>query len=298
MIGLVNNSILEPSARKIVLQRALVTRPIFIDFQTNLLELGTEGITIKRAAKFDYEVFLVNAQSNLSENAQLGATLAGNVEIYTTYKDSLYRSNSNRRTLRPYVMTNARNFNKTAIAYDDRQREFMPFRINQTDTLIVETFVENNPVVDVTIWDVLSGFLVTPNIAYPQTPIEQFKESLSRPIDFDWFNLEIDHIGHKEYRFHNDNKPRLLLGFSATTLVDLFDGHRSLIQITDYDRRIQFNENPIPLEFFAPLSPMVYDQYVYYLPIEYYLEPYADLIFAIDNEDQYAYNLNILTRTI
>ncbi len=79
-----------------------------------------------------------------------------------------------------------------------------------------------------------------------------------------------------------------------------------LITINDLARQLRLTDNHIPLEFIAPRFTPVQDQHLYYLPIEYYWQPYAKLQFDIVNTWQILNDVPIpngaeiiaLTRTV
>lgn len=303
MLNQIRANRLTREQRLTAVQRALFSRPRFILLESTF-EAG--GILPKKRTqiKADYDTYITSALFN--STAYLGMTGTDRifVEIYSLYRNSLYRSNENRQTLSSFVTFDAR-FLTSALPslFDDRQREFMPFLVEANDSLIVETTISIAPLADVITRAVLTGFMVTPDSFYPAETLEQLNRSIARPVRSEHFDITVDHgLGRKIYRIQNDGFPRLLFGFGASgeedTIVPIVN-MQSTVLITDLTRRLQFSEVPIPVENFAPRIPMSEDQYVYYLPTEYYLEPFANLQFEILNSGaDLPYTLTAHTRTV
>lgn len=223
------------------------------------------------------------------------------MEMYSMYKRSLYRYNEESQVLSSFTTFDARKRASLLAPFDDIQREFMPFLVQAQDTLVVETTINIVPLEDITTRAVLTGFMATPQDAYPADVFAMLNRSIEREPRFEHFTVEVDHVGKKLYKIQNDGFPRLLLGFGSVGESDVAPpvvNLTSKVLITDITRRLKFSENPIPLEYFAPRLPMTTDQYIYYLPIEYYLEPFAVLQFEIDNDLDAPYALIAHTRTV
>lgn len=303
MLNQIRANRLTREQRLTAIQRALFCRPRFVQFES-IFEAGVPLQTKKRSQlKVDYDTYFTSALFNSSAWFGLTGTSRIFMEMYTLYKNSLYRSNENRETLSSFITFDARFLTSVLPPFDDRQREFMPFLVEANDALVVETSINITPLADITTRAVLAGFMVTPNDYYPAGVLEQLNRSLDRAVRSEHFDIFVDHgLGRQIYRIQNDGFPRLLFGFGVSGEADELApvvNMQSTVLITDLSRRLQFSETPIPIENFAPRIPMSKDQYVYYLPVEYYLEPFANLEFEIVNSVvDLPYTLTAHTRTV
>lgn len=304
MIKHVEQKFITREMRALTLKRALFTVPFFtrLDFAVNQNPAKNNALVAQKVG-INNAFFLTEVVGNLGE-VNTAAGVLCNVSVWTMYEQSVYRYDTSQLLPSGFVATEARF--QTLVAnqlFDDRQREFMPFPVKDGDSLFAQVIPVGTPSVDTTATIVLKGFNVIPNAYIDTETIEKCEQSLDREARFESFKFTVEDDVKKVYTIENDAFPRLVLGFGTTnTVTNKADVSTATVQVRDATRRLQFSQLPIPLDFIAPRLTCLLDEHLYYLPIEYYLEPYGKLQFEIDNSynngTPAGFEFNVLTRTV
>lgn len=287
------HQILTSEMRRTILQRAVYTCPYFYRASIPV------GVSVKyeNVIGVNADFYLTEYQSNYSETVNsFGEYLAA---IYTGYNRSVYQYvNTTKKLPSALIFGNAR---KAALPFgDDRQQEKLPFLIRRNDKIYVEIETITSPTLD-QIEIIFKGFNVL-NASQGLTPTQtdQCNASLARPIEWQFFKFQINEdVREKQYVIENDNKPRILLGFGSTNEAEQIPN--ITVNIVDITRRLRLTDMAVPLDFIAPRIPAVQDAHIYYLPVEYYLEPYAKLQFSVHYDQQDSFTeteVSALTRTV
>ena len=293
MIDIINDQTLTVDERRSIINRALWTNPYFyridipIPHQTVVNSVFSNKLGINRDF---YITSLLDNSNNIAEKT--GAEI--NLSLLTGYDVSPYSFNIGKLP-KSFITTDARRYDVAnepppflLHGFDDRQFETFPFLIKQNDFL--RTDVQCNGPTGPAIYTlVVKGFNVCKNAAFGSTELQQINDSLSNNVEWQYFKLNVtDSVndqGEKQYFLENDRYPRLILGLGALNIDNTFLSHQSeiLVTLTDLSRQLQLTDNRVPLEYIAPRFTPVQDQHLYYLPIEYYWQPYAKLQFDIIN---------------
>jgi len=291
--------------RELILKRALVTQPFFAKLPFTL----TAGAAIRTEYQSKLEVnrdFYVNGlQSNFGEvftdtNAYFLANL------YTGARRGLWRYDFN--TLLPTGQQFYEARFDTVIAQEqfvDRQQEIMPFLVKNGEKVYakIQNLSAKGAGAEAIIC--LKGFQLQPQVFIDSRTYAALMQSLEKPSRVEYFKFTVDQEGINQTKtIENDNFPRLVLGFAVrNSTADKANVSASSMTIEDITRKLRFNDDPIPVEFFAPRLTCLVDWHIYYLPVEYYLQPFAKLQFNYNNTspvplNPQGYEFSILTRTI
>ena len=306
MINTINTKHITDQDRRETLRRAMFTTP----FYTRLDFMVQGGITSERqqglynaSVPVNNNFYLTEIVGNFGEVAELAGLC--NVAFWTMYERSLYRYNTGQLLPSGMVTTEAR-FQapiNTQI-FDDRQREVVPTLIPDGDKIFGQILPISTPSEDAQITTVLKGYNVLPNTFVDSNMLEICEASLAKPARYEYFSFTAEKIeGKKFYTIENDQFPRLMLGFGVTnTTANKAQVNQVEIRIKDISRRLAFSELMMPLDFIAPRLTCLADAHLYYLPVEYYLEPFAKIQFEVDNTFTEAsiqgFEFNMLTRTV
>ena len=272
--------------RRTIIQRAVYTQPYFyrVSMPFGLPANSKQTIFSNGVIGINRDFYLTERQANFNE-VEADSNALFDIAIYSGYGRSVYRFDSNTQKLQSgFVCQEARiQPVQTNSLFDDKQFEPFPVLIRRGDRVYVElrNTVENptDDVVEV----ILKGFNVLDNVYLTPTQTQQINTSLERDVEWQYFKFVIDEGREKSYVIENDNKPRLLLGFGANA--DIAKAFSMETDITDITRRLKLTDTKIPIEFIAPTVPTCFDTHIYYLPTEYYLEPYAKLQFDVGFND-------------
>jgi len=280
--------------RRTILQRAIYTQPYFYNI---VIPLGASKVVLfESVTGVNRDFYLTGYQSNLTE-VPLGAIFT-NATIYTGYDRSVYQYNALRKLPTNLIFYDARNSAVSSSSGVDRQYEQFPFLIRSNDKIYVDVEIDNP--VDIDFHAILKGFNILNEIQpLSNRQIDQCNKSLAQDVEWQYFKFDLEDTPKKTYTIENDNKPRILLGFSSICAVDNLPDIK--LNIIDLSRRLQLTDMAIPLQYIAPRVPIVQDAHIYYLPIEYYLEPYAKLQFDIDYTEDEVFvpvEISALTRTV
>lgn len=287
-----------------ILQRALRTYPYYYKMAFPI-ESGAPVETLySQRIGIGKDFYLTEYMGNFGEVfTDTGALF--NACLYTGYNRSLYRFDTSRKLPVGQLMTEAR-FDTVLPdqIYDDRQFETLPVKIPQNDRLYGEIASGDSPSDDAEVIIVLKGFSMLNDVYVTPTEQAQLTESLSKDVQWEFLKVTVDKEGKHSYILENDRYPRLILGFGAVNSTS----DKSLISaadftITDISRRLQLTDTNIPVAFIAPRLTCLLDANLYYLPIEYYFQPFAKLQFDVNNvspdqNDKQGFEIAVLTRTI
>lgn len=310
MIDIKNTKFISSEDRRTCLQRALYTQPYFykIEIVIPIQDYAAgEFQGFAQAVGIDDDFYLTEIQANFGE-AHEDIHSFFNINIYTGYNKSLYRYDASHKLPSGFITTEARF--RTVVTnevFDDRQRENSPFLIRKNDKIYFEAsnaqaLAQGDLPYTLTV--VLKGFRLLEDVFIDNRQVDQLNASLARPTEWQLFAINMDVDGKKSYILENDNQPRLILGFSAINAVTDKTQVSSIdTTIIEVARRLRLTDNQIPLQFIAPRLTCLLDAHIYYLPVEYYFQPYSKLQFdaTIVNPDlnnPTGAEVSILTRTI
>lgn len=315
MIDIKNQGYISPEDRRTILQRAIYTQPYFyrMIFPVGTVEAAAQTGVVRfaNAIGIDRDFYLTEIQGDFCEVFNDQQTLY-DISIYSGYNNSLYRFDATSKLPSAFIATDAR-FRTPVVneIFDDRQFEYVPRLIPKNDRVYGEIKnlnleIVGNPVTELNI--VLKGFSVLPDAQVTPMQIDQFNDSLARPVEWQVFKINVTDDaadrGLKSYILENDNQPRLILGFGAiNTTADKAGVSEMNVTITEIARRLRLTDTMIPLQFIAPRLTCLLDAHIYYLPIEYLFNPYSKLQFDIDNiwvdnDTEAGAEIAILTRTV
>lgn len=291
--------------RENILKRALVTQPYFAKLVFDLV--AGSDLTPEYASKLEVnrDFYITDLQSNFGEIfTDIASYFAAS--LYTGYQKGIYRYDAQQLLPTSFQMYEAR-YDTPVVNEkgDDRQREIFPRLVPNGDKVYSTIKNLSAKGQDAEAIICLKGFQLQPQVFIDGRTYGNLTESLNRPIAFDYFKFNVNSDGANQTKqIENDNFPRLILGFAArNTTADKSKVSQSKLLIRDITRQLQFNDEPIPLEFFAPRLTCLADEHIYMLPVEYYFQPFAKLQFILDNvspdtDNKSGYEFSILTRTI
>lgn len=307
MINLINNQDLNLEQRRNILNRALYSQPFFNLLAFTVPPSKTRGRIDKKdtqGIQVNKNFYLTEIISNFGEVFQDTGSLF-DISLYAVKKkQSLIRYLQNSFLPSGFIATEAReNAPFASQIFQDTQREIMPLLIERGDFVQGNIVANSDTTNDA---DVIANIVLKGFYSVQETYINSrlnigINESLARDIIFETWNLSVDFEGEKSLKISNDRYPRLVLGFgirdNGRVKANLSQG---TMRISDQTRGLQFSENALPIEFYAPRLTCVRDTHIYYLPTEYLLEPFASLLFDITNilNEGTGYELVIYTRTV
>lgn len=241
------------------------------------------------AIGIDRDFYLTEIQGDFCEAFNDVASLY-NISLYSGYNNSLYRYDASSQLPSAFVATDARF--RTAVVneiFDDRQYENTPRLIPKNDRVycqVTNLVAEAGNPTDLNI--ILKGFSLIDDVNLDGRTIDQLNNSLSKQVEWQIFKINVTDEaadrGLKSYILENDNQPRLILGCGAINSTTTKGNVSEMnVTITEIARRLRLTDTAIPLQFIAPRLTCLLDAHIYYLPIEYYFQPYAKLQFDIDN---------------
>lgn len=294
MIDIKNQGYISSEDRRTILQRALYSQPYFYRM---IMRVGEVPANVQKVTRFaqaigiDRDFYLTEIQSDFCEAFSNTQSLY-NMSLYSGYNNSLYRYDASEKIPSAFIVTDARFRTPVALEiFDDRQFENAPLLIPKSDRVYCEIANVSNEAVgtpeDVNV--ILKGFSTIENGGdIDGRQIDQLNESLRAPVEWQYFKINVTadaaDRGLKSYILENDNRPRLVLGFGAmnTTTTKAAVSEMN-VTITEIARRLRLTDTQIPLQFIAPRLTCLLDAHLYYLPVEYYFQPYSKLQFDINN---------------
>ena len=287
-----------------ILQRALYTHPYYYKMAFPIESGAPVGTLYNQRIGIGKDFFLTEYMGNFGEVHEATGALF-NATLYTGYNRSLYRFDTSRKLPTGQLLTEARF--RTVLpnqVFDDRQFETLPVKIKQNDRVYGEIASGDTPDEDSEAIILLKGFAMLSDMYVTPTEQRQLTESLGKDVQWEFLKVTVDKEGKHSYILENDRYPRLILGFGAVNSTS----DKSLVSaadctITDISRRIQLTDTEIPVSFIAPRLTCLLDANLYYLPIEYYFQPFAKLQFDVNNvspdqDDKQGLEIAILTRTV
>ena len=289
--------------RKFILRRSLNAVPFFQYMPYDVIA-GTsrqEQYVAKREVNQDF--FLTEQKGNFSDVFDDTNSLF-NINIYLASNGrSIYGYNKGQPIPTGQVTTEGRFDTVVGLQkFDDRQRENISYPIRRGETILSEIVNVNPKAANATARLMLSGY--TPaRYSYITSEVQEaINRSLTRSPNFQIFKFTVDFEGIKYRNIENDNTPRLILGFGVQNgTSQKANIPESYISIEDARRALKWTSERVPLEFIAPRLTCVLDTHIYYLPIEYFFEPFGNLRFQVENiyqDEDFGYEFFALTRTI
>ena len=290
MITLGNRHDLTLEERNASLFRAMHTQPFF-----NLLNFPVDAVgarNVDYGSKLDVnkDFYITEVVGNFNEvNAASGFAETFVASFYAVLNQgSVYRFSQTQRLPVGLICNEMRN-GVIAVAsqqYDDRQFEYMPYRVKNGDSLIgtVRSVGGGEKGIDIDV--VFKGYYIMPNNHLSENTTRGVNESLARPIRFETWSRDITIDDAKEIetiKFDNDRTARIVLGFAVFEKSNTTA--QRTIEIVDNFRNIKWSNAPLPIQAIAPKTNNagtgVRDVHIYYLPTEYLLEPFASLQCAL-----------------
>lgn len=311
MIDVINSDFISDDDRRLSFQRALHSYPYFyhMDF---VITPTTEIVTrLARTLGINRDFYLTEVLANYDETTIASVNITNNITLWTGYNESLFGIQAQELLPRSMVSVNAKARDSIGqLSFNDQQFEFPPKLIKNDDYITGQ--IQNTQLLtaDGTTRIVLKGFSLLDNAYLTDMETQQINDSLANPVQWQTFNIDVPSNATywtgapHTFSFKNDRYPRLMLGMMSAN--DAFDQAHptnvNILSMTDLTRRIEFLNRDIPLEFLAPRVPPVRDDSIYYLPIEYYLQPYAE-IQIIFTETRVGgrgggFSIGFLTRTV
>jgi hypothetical protein len=169
--------------------------------------------------------------------------------------------------------------------YCDLQQEICPYLVKKGNSVLAQIDNLGVKAQEASGRIVLAGYYPTGKAYLDERTTQSINESLADEPSIETFSFTVDEAGQKSYILQNDRYARLILGFSVTDLeTNKANLASSLLKITDFARKIKFNDVPIPIEYFAPRLTCLRDTHIYYLPVEAFFEPLNALRFEMDTD--------------
>ncbi len=308
MININNNTAVTDEDRRLIIERALRSYPYIHKMVFPYTTTDPPVAQTERTLSFNDDFYFTEIQGNWQDFAGGGGGLA-KLSFFTAWNRNIYRYDTSNPLWSFFLSTEARRLRPLTLrANVDLQFEYFPYLIKRGDKLIVNVVPAFAALADSTLNVAVKGFQLHDNIYVTERVAAQIEESLANAVEWQIFEVEVtdqpEDRGRKTYTVENDKYPRILYGFGATDSQSLLTALPNIeLTIVDTSRRLQITDRDIPLEFIAPRIPICSDTHIYYLPTEYYLEPYAKIQFEINNtwfDDAHAGGARIAlhTRTI
>lgn len=308
MLDIINGQDISVKQRKSILNRALHTNPFLhaLDF-----EFDASGVPFHPQTIFDARVE-VNRDFYLTELlANFGELNIGAQEydfnIYNTWSDKAVFGYGD--TLPSYFKTTSEiRLDTNGSIY---QKPMLPYYVSRGSRLTGEVVNKVSQIIPETASVVLKGFNVIDNRYVPRQTQVEIARSLTKPPEQEWFSVDINDFRSagggatdtKDFTFRNDRHPRLILGFCSTTNNPINVGTSSVL-IEDIHTGIKWMDNPMKLEYVMPRmgggAGTNLRTNIYYLPTEYFFEPFGRLNFEIFNAEIASdhFRINMLTRRV
>lgn len=319
MIDKTNHRPLSLTERKNLLERALYVTP----FHTLLeYEVLPSAIPINAGADFQFaaraqinkDFWLTNVRGNFAWAAiNMGFQSEFNVSLYTNYNHKSVYGYGKSVTIPAGIVAqttryNEQTFNNLGILawYDDTQTEMIPYFVPRGNYIISEIVNTGFKLVGEDLMIVLSGYQQHKYPYLDDLALDRINQSLEKPVNYQTFKVSVSpDQGQHIYAITNDIKPRLAIGFMVvpTNPAGAVYVNDSRIMIKDTTRELKLMNDEMPVTFIAPVSNCALDVSMYYLPVEYYMQPFCNLQIEINNRQSpvdldTGYELILLTRTV
>lgn len=307
MINRINSKYISPENRRATLDRALNATPFFqlLDFEVALGDQKRNYYAAKVDVNKDF--YLTGMRGNFGEIAEATGAFF-DISVYTNLnKESVYHFGRNNPLPSGFLLNEARfNTAPNAQLFDDRQFEFIPYRIPNGDNIIAEIKQAGTVAQLDTAKIVLSGYTITPYPYLDERTTELLNTSLDSRVQFQTFKATIDKENENDYNLKNDVKPRLILGFGIVNFSNIVSNvTEATILIKDTMRENRWSNAPFPVEFLAPRLGnvvQVQDVHMYWLPVEYFFQPFANLRLTVNAKPRVGvtpeFQIVMLTRTV
>lgn len=302
MINVFDNN-LSKTQRHDCLQRALRTQPYFYRLPFDISSEAIKTRQYRKSVGINQDFYLTEIMSDFGEVfTNTGAFF--NVSLWTSFLQSLYGYDASRLLPSSFMTQEARFQTPLPLEkFDDRQFEIFPLLIKNNDTIFAEIRNIQTKLTDTQANIVLKGFNVIDEIFISERETRAINASLAEQSKYQFFEFDVTQNGLQSFVKQNDLTPRLILGFGITNgTADKSLVSNATVTIKDLSRRLSLTDVEIPVQFIAPRLTCLLDQVRYYLPLEYYWQPYATLEFMINNVfapfGDTGFKFSILTRTV
>lgn len=286
MINLFNHAFLTQDERKMILARAVASQPYFANMDFEIIAGAEKDRQYKSKLHVDKDFYITDIRGNFNEVFNETGT-----EFWLSIWES-YKGESIHKYMRSqYLPSSFQSFEaRRDIAfvqqrYCDLQQEINPYLIRRGNSVLASidnVGVKAQPA-DCKI--VLAGYYATGrNYLSPRT-IQAVNESLAGEPDIEIFPFRVTTDSITSQIVKNDRFARVILGFGVTDLeTNKANLANSTVMITDFARKLKWNDEPIPLEYFAPRLTCLRDTHYYSLPIEFLFEPFDGLRFEFNTD--------------
>ncbi len=327
----VNVQGLSVDQRKAIFQRALHATPFFNIFNfpdfdvTSTIHSQAYGTKLGVDKDFYITEILSNHNEVFGDSGQIG------INIYSAYTGkSVYGFNRSNPLPPSLVGVNVGGPYPVQLEkFCDIQRETIPYLINRGDNLIANLNIVKSSSSQAAISPsiVLAGYNINSYPYLDSVGMQKINDSLNIDPEYQIFAANIDEFTCPPYskqefkQITNDNKPRLILGCAMAymnaedNIADTNVRPRITIEIQDISRQVKWQNSPLPLHYIAPMIPSLaiggegapqpsVDTHLYWLPIEYYFQPFGDLQLRVTMDNSSApdsmsgWQLQLLTRTV
>ena len=304
MINLANQKPLTVNDRKRIVNRALNAIPFIHYLPYEVQAEAQKRSEYKTVSQIETDFFVTEMRANFGE-VFTAINSKFNLNVFEQFTgQSLYGFNRSQSLPAGMLTTECRE--ATVVAnqiYDDRQSEWMPRLVRAGSTIIAEITNVDDKIAPVEAGIGLCGFQLLQHPYLNALTMERINRSLSTDTVYQTFRVKVDHNGLKYYNLTNDGMPRLILAVGAVNdSADKSQISESTILLQDTTRHLKLNNVAMPVEFFAPRLTCLLDTHQFWMPIEYYLEPFGNLRMRIENafppETEYGYEMIFLTRTV
>jgi hypothetical protein len=296
------------------LNRALHSLPFFTALDFDLPDLAVVNSLYKAKAEINKDFYLTDIRSNCANNITLDPVThePRGFLLLSLYSNLLEKSvyGSNLSILLPSSNISC-DVREAGISFlSDLQRDELPYLIKAGERVIAQIQPYNPAdIVASQISVVLGGFSIN-QYYINRVNTDLINESLNNPVKWQLFKKTVNNdLPSIDINFENDRSPRLILGFGIR-LKDTFSTFNPKLIVQDITRELKFNQIPFYSGFVAPkvgasgagTLARSEDIHFYYLPIEYYFEPFARMQLSLtdiakDFGDM-EFDIVMLTRTV
>lgn len=307
MIEHVNQKNISLANRRAVLDRALNATPFFQLMDFEVLAGASKRNYYAAKVEINKDFYLTDMRANFGEIANTTGAFF-DVSVYASLRhESVYHFGRETPLPSGFLLTEARfETPPNQQLFDDRQREFIPYKIQRGDKVLSKIGnagtvgqLDNAKIV-------LYGYTLTKYPYLDDALVRKINDSLDKPVNYQLFKINIDRENLSDYNLTNDGTPRLVLGFGIVNFANIVSNvAQATIEIKDTQREIGWNNLAMPVEFLAPRLGsivQVQDVHLYYLPIEYFFQPFGNLQLKVNVTPEVGvtpeFQIVMLTRTI
>lgn len=316
MIDALNHSGISLNQRKMALQRALRSQPYFLQVPIHIDASATSGIYTGKSEPIGQDFYITDIQHNISRTEQLlaGGVTAGTpfiTRLYDNNQESVYQYDLGDKVFPAFYGYDSRSvapvFPPIATHYPCFQWEYPSRPLYQNDILYNEI---QTPLAHSTLecifLTICKGYIPLNAINITDIEHEQINDSLNKSVQWEYFHTvytenELGLAGNTtpiQHVISNDSSTRLILGTSIIG-AQVGSSDAPTLKFTDLGRQLTWQSDPIPASFWCNLTDQQ-EAHIYFLPIEYYFPPLAQIQVELINDggDLRPIEVGFLTRTI